>query len=171
MSDTRPMPSPADRDDLVRYALADCAHVLLTDRDTHWELDELLATGIAMTWIRQHQTDPSEDLAQWLTAEAAYRLITACGIVLQGTIDPAIPELLTALSRHGNGELALRLDLAAAPPTTRARATVLFPAQRPAAGHRPVSRARGANGPCNCACASGGWCGGCGHRGCTARHH
>lgn len=172
MTDTRPTPSPADRNDLVRRALADCAHVLLTDRYTRWELDELLATGIAMTWIRQHHTDLAEDLAQWLTAEAAYRLITACGIPLQGTTDPAIPNLLTTLSRHSNGELALRLDLAATPPAPRARAaTIPFPTQRLSTGHRPVSRVRGTTGPCGCACASGGWCGGCGHRGCTARHN
>jgi hypothetical protein len=172
VTDTRPTPSPADRNDLVRRALADCAHVLLTDRDTRWELDELLATGIAMTWIRQHHTDLAEDLAQWLTAEAAYRLITACGIPLQGTTDPAIPNLLTTLSRHSNGELALRLDLAATPPTTKVRAaSALFPTQRPSTGDRPAPRERRAAGTCGCACASGGFCGGCGHRGCTARRH
>ncbi|WP_034088314.1 hypothetical protein [Streptacidiphilus albus] len=34
---------------------------------------------------------------------------------------------------------------------------------------RRLSRVRGTSGRCSCACANGGWCGGCGHAGCVRR--
>ncbi|MCY4622921.1 MAG: hypothetical protein OXD34_14000 [bacterium] len=48
---------------------------------------------------------------------------------------------------------------------TDLRVTVVAEDGRRSTWCRPLPAAR----PCPCACASGGWCGGCGHAGCGGR--
>lgn len=85
---------------------------------------------------------------------------------------------LADLGRHLAEAGAPDAEQFASDPVHRDECSMVRADPRFATAHRiPVTELPGPSGPsrqaaggrCGCACASGGWCGGCGHAGCSAR--
>jgi hypothetical protein len=113
----------------------------------------------------QHAVWVSPHHVAWLEAEAASHIITVAGWRPVGLTDPALPrqllrlDQLTSAARHHVVALAVQdTD----PNRQVMSCHTRFPKQQTLTSRK--------SGPCACACSAGGFCGGCGHAGCGARH-
>ncbi|WP_035851163.1 hypothetical protein [Kitasatospora azatica] len=100
-----------------------------------------------------------------LEREMTLRLALTLALPTTGALAPGLDLALAhATSTTNRTELADLILTALRPAPTRPAPTPVF---RSHLAHVP--RQRVIAGPCTCACASGGFCGGCGHAGCARR--
>ncbi|MGW1944960.1 hypothetical protein ACWCRC_11620 [Streptomyces sp. NPDC001940] len=103
----------------------------------------------------------------WAVKEAARCLLLCANPDHPARLtDTGLPDHLTALDQLPYAERTMLVAEAARRTETRPITTLHLPHPTPAP--KLPARRRSA-GPCTCACSTGGFCGGCGHAGCTGR--
>ncbi|MGW6482175.1 hypothetical protein ACWGDS_30580 [Streptomyces sp. NPDC055059] len=103
----------------------------------------------------------------WAVKEAAHCLLLCADPDHSARLtDTGLLDHLTAFDQLPYAERTMLVAEAVRRTATRPVATLNLPHPTPAP--KRTARRRPA-GPCTCACSTGGFCGGCGHAGCTGR--
>jgi hypothetical protein len=144
------------------------AHALLTAPDNEEDppLAELLTRAVEHMPAEDRQHLDPLALAS-AVAEAAAQLLARCKIPITAG-DPNVAYYLQGLDRlprtARTGLLTVAIRYTAPDP----HSTPLPHERTPALSGQKTARGH-MTGPCPCPCNSGGFCGGCGHAGCTQR--